>query len=447
MKRILSLTILISALAVHTPAAARDLFVDNLAGYTVEANILSAPNCDGAVFDDVTLQEFEKGLCVFHRPARSSDDTERAIELLDRAQTRGLPPVHQQFAALLTGLGQCASAQRHLDAYRASGNKDLMARTLFCRDRRLAAAELQSMRWDHALFEYAEGLGPTRTLEARLTEAGACYAGALNANLDAECGLISSISEAELNAFVDEAVAEVIEKYFKGVESPITAMFARKLKRAEGLKETAQSGIADLKAGAAVVNAEYDALNRVYVKARDEKMSVIYNAYRDAILRATSILDEFERWKGGLFITSENINLLPKINERGKEIAEELTRVQTLGFQQTAAKLRSDISRVVNGEAESHATIAALCRIYFCELTNRRSMPAAIRACRKPALAGNPLCVGQDGVIKNGKITVDFNGSQSVAVEDLCRSAGVDPVFTVANMSLTTAATCLGQLP
>lgn len=447
MRRILALVIATTAFAIHGPGAARDLFVDNLAGYTVEANILSAPDCDGPVFDNINLQEFEKGLCVFHRPARSPEDTERSVALLDRAQIRGLPPVHQQFAALLTGIGQCSEAQRHLSTYRASNNKDLMARTLFCRDRRFAAAELASIRWNHALFEYAEGLGPTRTLDARLTEVSACYAGVLNANLDAECGLISNISEAELNAFVDEAVGEVIEKYFKGVESPITAMFVRKLKRAEGLKETAQSGITDLKAGAAVVNAEYGSLNLVYEKARDEKMSVIYNAYRDAILRATSILDEFDRWKGGLFITSENINLLPKIDERGKEIAEELARVQTLKFRQTAEKLLSDISRIVNGEEDSRATIAALCRIYFCELTNRRSMPAAIRACRKPALASNPLCVGQDGAIKSGTLAVDFNGTQSVAVQDLCRSAGVDPTFTVANMALTTAATCLGQVP
>ena len=156
------------------PVAARDLFVNNLSGYTVEAEILDAPNCEGPVFDDVTLEAFEKGLCVFHHPARSPEDTARAVSLFDQAQIRGLPPVHQQFAALLTGLAQCSEAERHLNTYRVSDNQDLLSRTFFCRDRRLAQAELNSIRWNHALFDYAESLPPQMSIDARLTEMSAC---------------------------------------------------------------------------------------------------------------------------------------------------------------------------------------------------------------------------------------------------------------------------------
>ena len=106
-------------------------FVNNLSGYIVEAEILDAPNCEGPVFDDVTLEAFEKGLCIFHRPARSSDDTARAVSLFDQAQVRGLPPVHQQFAALLTGLAHGSEAERHFNVYRDSDNQDLLSRTFF----------------------------------------------------------------------------------------------------------------------------------------------------------------------------------------------------------------------------------------------------------------------------------------------------------------------------
>lgn len=437
---------LVLALAA-APAAARDLFVNNLSGYTLEADVLQAPGCTGAAFDDVTLDAFERGVCVFHLAPRGPDETARAISLLDQAQVRGLPPTHQQLAALLTGLAQCSEAERHLETYRASGNQDLLARTSFCRERRLAQAELESIRWNHALFDYAEGLPTRMSLDARLTEMGSCHAGALHADLDAECGLISNLSDTEIDAFVDEAVDEVIATYFTGVESPITAMFARKHGRAQGLLESAGAGIADLKASAAVVNGEHDALEEVYARARDEKMGPIYDAYRESILRATSILDEFDRWKGGLFITSENVNLLPKLSERSVELEEELVRTSELAFRAKAETLTTDVRRILDGEAENRAATAALCRIYFCELTARRNLSGVVRACRQPALGGNPLCIGQDERMVSGVLTVELDGGHSAQIVDLCHAAGVEPSVTTLGLGPTDAATCLSVLP
>ena len=103
-----------------------------------------------------------------------------------------------------------------------------------------------------------------------------------------------------------------------------------------------------------------------------------------------------------------------------------------------------DLSRAV---VENQATVSMICRIYFCELTARRSMPDVIRACRRPALVDNPLCVNQDGQMASGVLSVDFEGAQSISVEDLCRGAGVDPVFTTLNMGPTSAGTCLSVMP
>lgn len=344
-------------------------------------------------------------------------------------------------------MAQCSQAQRHLDAYRASANQNLLERTYFCRDRRLAQAELNGIRWNHALFDYADGLAPDRALDARLTEMGSCQAGALSADFDAECGLITNMADTEIDAFVDAAAGAVITSYFSGVESPITAMFSRKVQRAEGLVASAGAGIADIKAKADAVNQEYDALNAVYVAARDGKMGPIYDAYRAAILRATAILDEFDRWKGGLFITTENINLMPKITERATELDGELTRVTDLAFEATAAALGADIRRIINAEEEDRKTVAALCRIYYCELTSRRAMAGVIRACRRPALAANPICIGQDGAITSGMLTVDFDGSHAVSIKDLCQSAGLDPAMTEVNMDSATSALCLAEIP
>lgn len=430
-----------------TTLAARDLFVDNLSGYTIEPRILEAPGCDGTAFADVTLQAFERGLCLFHRPSRSAEETARAIQLFDQAQVRGLPPVHQQLAALMTGLAQCSEAERHLATYRSSANQDLLARTYFCRDRRLAQAEFESIRWNHALFDYADGLAPRLTLDARLSEMGSCQAGALHPDLDAECGLITNLSDTEINAFVDEAVDGVIATYFTGVESPITAMFARKHGRAQGLLESSGASIASLKTAAGAVNSEFEALDAVYVEARDTKMGPIYDAYREAILRATAILDEFERWKGGLFITSENVNLLPKLVERSVDVQEELVRVQDLHFSEKATALAADVRRIVDGETENRNTVAALCRIYYCELAARRNQAGLVRACRQPALAQNPICVGQDGRTVSGVVSVDFAGPQSVTLENLCRGAGLDAAHTALGLEPAAAAACLGAMP
>jgi hypothetical protein len=429
-----------------TTAAARDLFVDNLAGYTIEAKVLDAPNCEGPNIPEGTLKTFEQALCVFHRPTRSPQDSQRTSKLMEEAQTRGLPPVHQQLAGLVSGLAYCAEATRHLDAYRASGNVARTEEMLFCRDRRHSQADLNAIRWSHALFEYAGGLGPARTLDQRLNEMSACHAGPLSADFDAQCGLISNMTDTEIDAFADQAAGAVIQTYFAGVESPITAMFSRKVERAKGLLQSSQAGIADIKAGADAVNQEYGALNQVYVAARDTKMGPIYDAYREAILRATSILDEFDRWKGGLFFTADNINLMPKITERSDELQGEKTRVDDLAFAAKAEALVGDIKRIINADAENAATVAALCRIYYCELTNRRAMADVIRTCRRPSLAGNPLCIGQNGQITNGTLSVSFEGQHTIHVKELCQSAGLDPMMTEVNMDPARAATCLGEL-
>ena len=433
------------------PAAARDLFVDNLAGYTVQARVLAAPGCAlpvAAQAAPTATDALERALCLYHRANRSPDDEATALRALDEAQTRGLPPVPQTLATLISGLANCAQADRHMAAFRASNGQAEFERTLFCRSRRGAQADLDAIRWDHALFEYDEGLGAGRTIDARLTEMAACHAGALSPDFDAECGLISQMPETEIAAFVDDAVGASIQRHFSGVESPITAMFSRKLARAEGLVAGATAGIADLTATAGVVNAEHAALQRVYDAARDEKMGPIYDNYRASILRATAILDEFDRWKGGLFLTSENVNLRPKITERSAELAEEQARVTELAFTQTAAALVASIRRLTNADAENRVLVDQLCRVYFCELLGRRASPDTIRACRRPALAQNPLCLRPDGAIADTTLRITFDGAPHQAdIVTMCRDAGVDPAFTVPGLAPAVATACLAGMP
>ena len=446
MSRFVSLTAL--AVLIAAPGAeARDTARNSIEGYVIERAVIRAPNCEGSAFDDVRIEAFEKGVCQFHQPARSAEQLDRVLKLLNRAQVQGLPVVHQQLAGFLTGLGHCATAERHLDTFRGSGNADLTARDNFCAARMQSQAELNAIRWDFALFDYAEDLGVPNTLDTRLGEMASCYSGVLAPGFDAECGLITNITETELNVFVDEATDAVVQTYFTGVESPITAMFQRKRERAEGVLAMAGASIQGLKDGAAAVNAEYIAYHSAYETERDAKMTPIYENYRESILRATAILDEFNRWKEGLFMTSDNVNLLPKIVERGVELTEELARVETDDYAARAGKLVDDVRAVVQSEAEHRALIGQLCRVYFCELASRRRMIATQHVCRQPALTNNPICLNAQGQMKGGDLQVNFDGEQRIGVADFCRAAGIDDVFLTVGLSPATALTCMGQMP
>lgn len=436
----------LALLALGAVSARADV-VNKLDGYTVTAARALKPDCAAAGFSDIRIAEFEQGVCLFHKASRSAAQTQAAFDAFRQAQVKGLPPAQQNFASLLTGIMNCQQAQADLSRFKASNNNDLMERTRFCRDRRVSAADFGDIRWDQAFFEYETSPQPNFNLDARLTEMATCHATVLDPAFDAECGLISNVSENEINTFVDEAAGEVIEKYFAGVESPITAMFARKVARAEGLKDSATASIAGLKASAGEVNAAHDALNAAYLAARDDKIARTYDNYRDAILRANTILDEFNRWKGGLFITSEGVNLLPKIAERVVEVNEELTRVQQLGFRARSETLVDGVRKTIDARAETAKITAQLCRVYFCELANRRSMEQTIRACRRPALAGNPLCITQAETLRSGVLTVQFEGQKTSDVKALCAAAGVDAGLTEIGLGPQQSASCLAAMP
>ena len=275
--------------------------------YDYQARTLNS-DCLRREFDDPRIAEFEQGVCLFHKQGRSEKETATALDALRQAQVKGLPPVHQNFAALLSGLMNCHGAQESLERYKASNNKNEMERIKFCRNRRLSAADLGEVRWDRADFEYEASPRPDFSLNARLAEMGTCYVDVLDPAFDAQCELISNISDAEITRFVDEAVDKIITKYFAGAESPITAMFARKIARSEGLRESASAAIGQLRNSATEVNSKYEAFNTAYLDARDRKIAKAYDDYRNAILRANTILDEFNRWKDGLFITAQNEN-------------------------------------------------------------------------------------------------------------------------------------------
>ncbi|HEV7251593.1 MAG TPA: hypothetical protein VGN97_00615 [Mesorhizobium sp.] len=405
------------------------------------------PDCAPAGFDDPRIREFETGVCLFHKPGRSDEQAGAALDALRQAQVKGLPPAHHNFASLLSGIMNCRAAEADLARWKASNRQSKMDNTRFCRNRRVSAADLNDIRWDQAFFDYEDSQEPGFSLNARIEEMSACHATVLAPSLDAECGLISNVSEDEINGFVDAGAGAAITKYFTGAESPITAMFARKVSRAEGLKASASAGISALRAEAGEVNAIYSAMNAAYLAARDSKIAPTFDAYRDAILRANTILDEFSRWKGGLFIDAENVNLLPKLAERGTEIGEELARVRRLGFAEKSTALAQRVSRVIDAQGQTKATVAQLCRIFFCELANRRAMETTIRACRRPALAANPLCITPAEALAGGVLTVDFEGPKTADVRELCAAAGLSESETVVGMGQAEAASCLGKLP
>lgn len=427
-------------------SVAADLIHNKLEAYTVELASVTPAQCVAEQFDPGMQNEFDRGVCLFHNPLDHSRD-ELAIDNLQQAQLKGLPPVLQNFASLTTGLLHCRQAGRHLETFTASGNQSLLARDQFCRSRRQASASLGDVNWQYAYFDYEPASREGFSLDDRLDEMASCYAGVLDASFDAQCGLISTISDQEIDTFVAEATATVMSRYFEGVESPVSAMFARKVARAEGLTQSAQQGIAELKRQAEAVNNRHEAFDSVYQAAREEKLETIHSSYRTAVLKANSILDEFNRWKGGLFITAQNVNLLPKIQERKSEIDQELARVEGEQFVNKATELLSDIELLLQGDEANQRAVVQLCRIYYCEFANRRAMGELIQVCRRPSMQGNPLCVNADQSPRDGILQGHFSGPVEVPLQQFCQDSGMEPEFTATGLGPQASHACLALLP
>ncbi len=430
------------------PAVAQgaDLIHNKLEPYTVTESLVSPDACADDQFDSVTRKEFDKAVCLFHN-RETAERNLGAIDLMQQAQRKGLPPVHQNFSALLSGLLHCRQANRHLEEYRQSENQSLLARAQFCRERRMSMSSFSDVDWEYAYFDYEPSARAGFSLDARLDEMSACYGGALDPAFNAECGLIANISNREIEAFVDEATEAVIEKFFTGAESPITAMFVRKVNRAEGLKTSAATGIENLEQQAGPVNAKYDKFQSVYTEAKEGKIEPIYASYRTAVLKANSIMDEFNRWKDGLFITSENVNLLPKIRERKVEIDEELERIQADQFQPRAEALTTDISRLFDADNANRDAVVQLCRIYYCEMANRRALGGLIQVCRRPGMQGNPLCIEPDQSLRRGTLEVDFNGPLTVDVAQFCADSGLETEHAAVGLGPQASNACLQSMP
>ena len=437
--------LLVIPLSIGT-ASSKDRVANKLEPYTVLLKNITPSECQENQFKDLTIQKFEQSVCIFHN-SEEEQRNEPAIDLLQQAQLKGLPPVHQNFAALMGGLLHCRQANIYLQRYKESENKSHLPHDRFCRARSMSLASFSDVDWQYSYFDYEQTSRAGFNLNARLEEMSSCYGGVLDPAYNAECGLISNISEQEVETLVEKAVAEVIEKYFEGAESPITAMFVRKSSRAEGLLKSAEDSIEDLENKATLVNKKYQAFQRVYDEAKEEKIERIYADYRTSVLKANSIMDEFDRWKGGLFITSEHVNLLPKISERKTQIQEELERITKDQFQFKAESLASDIENIIDGERRNKEVVDQLCRIYFCEFLNKRVLEKTMRICRQPRMQNNPLCVGPDENLRPGILKIDFNGTHEMKIAQMCTEAGLEPQYAKVGLGRKDSNLCLQSLP
>ncbi|MBF0315372.1 MAG: hypothetical protein HQK50_08700 [Oligoflexia bacterium] len=450
-------------------SAAPQFTYNGLETYTVTVEKVQPAHCAPEHFNRDNSEggkresKFHRAVCIFHNSARP-EDNDIALSLFQENQRQGLPPVKQNFSALLEGLLHCRQADFYFKRYRASAarsatsplaaKKNLLEKTRFCRERRLAMASFSDVNWEHAYFDYeavaaANFSLPFFTLKDRIKEMGACYGGVLSTDLNPECGLISNMTETEIENTSSSAVASVLKNYFEGAESPITAMFSRKVERAQGLLSSANARITKISNKAAPLNNQYSALYNVYSTIRDKKLDKITGDYRNSVLLSNTILDEFERWKGGLFITSEGTNLLRKIIERDNpELEGELKRITGKSILPKLQQLLSEIKVLSNQEEAYGKQVKQLCQIYFCELLKKKNLPTIINFCRKTSMKKNPLCIGLEGdSFRDGIITINFNGSDhKSSVLELCSRAGLTAAYAKIGLDREESTKCLKQL-
>ncbi|MBF0365445.1 MAG: hypothetical protein HQK50_07725 [Oligoflexia bacterium] len=455
-KKITILLLLIALSFAFDTAKATDFTYGGLETYTVMLEKVRPSVCALEQFPKGREQKFHRAVCIFHNNYQGRDEriNEAAINLLQENQKAGLPPVKQNFAALLEGLLHCRQAGLFFQKYKTSGLKSLIDKARFCRERRMAIASFSDVNWEHAYFDY-EALTsehiPAFTLKDRINEMSSCYAtkGVLDPSLNSECGIITNMSDTEIENVVKKATDEVIKKYFIGAESPVSAMFARKVDRAKGLISSANKRITEIASKAAPLNEQYKALYKTYVTARDSRLDKIVADYKMSVLLSQSILDEYDRWKGGLFIMSDgvnNVDLFPKIKERSNiELFGELNRITTGSIIPKMQQLLSDIKIVANSDSAYKKQVNTICKIYFCELLNKKNLPQIVRLCRKPSMNNNPLCIAMDGNSwRSGVVVANFNGStQQKTVLEICQSAGLPAAYAKIGISKEESTVCL----
>ena len=399
--------------------------MDTFEHHIIEKEDLAHTTCLEEQFTNHTYPQMDRGLCLYHNQL-SETENQQAVELLQHSQTReGLPPVRQTSASFFEGLLHCRQANLHWDNFIKSNKEETLTKNKFCYERRMASASFSDTNLQFLSFSYEPNTNPNQTIPTRLDEMAACYVGPLAPEYDVECGLTSTLADGEVAAITNQAVDEVIQKYFQDDTSPVTAMFSRKKQRVKSVEEGAEAKTKALKEKSKALEANYNQVLTAFTNSEPQRKPIV-PTYRQAILDAQLILDEHQRWVEGLF----GSEALSKIQARNKQLEAENTRIIDEQFIETIKALPKDIERILQTESIQKDSLRQLCGIYYCEFLNTQNIKAVKTSCRKESMQNNPLCIASDNTMRSGKISVSLDGKRhQVSVENLCKYAGLDDQY------------------
>ena len=466
-----------------------DIGVAGSAALFVIPTIVTAPGCVATTGGSQTSAAgasgaLRAGVCRFHeaerstagsagRPARK-DLWRSAIDDLNRAQTQGLTGNEHAFAALIEGLTHCRRAQEVL-AETPNGFDPAQASAaqydMFCSSRRQALAAFSDIDWGLLNARY-ESVG--LTVDQHLGAMEACYSGPLSSGFDSACGLVTELPLETINSIVEQETEAALYQAFDSAGAPVDALIGKKIERTRAVVDDVYREMTgctrseienppsdhacqnaplagSLEASATIVTSQHIKM-RSAIQSIEPTVEEIVQSYRQAILSGYAVLDEYNRWKDGLY----DQNLKTTLTQRLKDLKDASGdfRAKDATTNRSAASDAAALAPAVTRMAKSGATriqaMKGLCQIVFCEFYEwNRLDEDTVPSCTEANMATNPLCVDQNYVPKNGgKLSVTI-GTRTVTqkVTDLCTAVGLPASFATVGISNPTACFANYHLP
>ncbi len=442
--------LLLSAGAFHGAAQAADVSLNRL----VDLNIPSAlygQGCENLASqegNDKSLVKLQNALCTIHsnppvagdRPEQRKRMQAAAVQLAG-AQTSGLTSKAQNFAVFLEGIANCRVASN-------SARRTLRDAT-FCPTRVAALTSFQNVNWSSFAVNYrnSDGSENPDAWNKLVSEMASCYENVLAVEYDASCGV--SAETPNLEQTITGRVSAVFQELFESSKSPVDAIIKRKIDSSSDILKRARKSLwgdesfvsrptGDVRAETLLAKASFVAgQTTVLDRAIDDSSKAIDALkadYRDAILAADQIQQEYNRLKDGIYVEAPDkrwADLLAENQEILKSTVQSTKKSQAAepSAWDQLANLPDQLNTLLAYADDRKGSIRSLCQIYFCELMSGQNLSTngdTSIACRDTRLKDNPLCASAQTAVTSlvMKMPQQDGSTSPVKVADLCREAG-----------------------
>lgn len=394
---------------------------------------------------------FVRGVCLFERISRGMEALDkpdeggtkpvtRAIDELQKAQSTAMLPAQRSAAALFEGLMHCKQLDVIAESQRGS-TRDAR-REERCVHRSMAKASFTRVDLAGLDIRYVEPASRARFDQSIEAMVG-CQATHLHDGAASACGALITPSRRQLEEVGGRAANEVLPRYFGAVPDqpdgkqlvpPVSALLSRKVDEAKRAGDGSREAYAKLRARNDQLIKNYGTLQERLCEDKPSCPTALVGQlrerYGDALVQADKYAKLIERFKGGLFLDENKVDVRAQLAKNESAAQAEIARLAPKLSALSA--LGTELARLAVDPSGSAAVLRG-CKHLFCDI--RAGAPIRLdNACssvdpsisRDPLARWNPLC-GKDVEAQA------IPGRMGATTASICREVGFDPVMSACN--------------